>query len=430
MTEAELAFLSRIESCRDRLIELTRALVRINTVNPYSGDPSFGSEAAGQEFVRAELDPLGPNIVLFDCPDDIYERSGAIGPRSRNFRGRPNLVAEFEFGEGPRVVLNAHIDTVDTVGMTIPPFEPEVRDGKIWGRGSSDDKSGHAIAIVVLEALSEVAGDLGGSIVFESVVDEECNGSGAGTLACMDAGYCGDEAIMLDGEALEIIYGCSGVLTASVRVPGKAGHAAMAGTVNAIDKAIFVKGAIDALKAEREAANPGNRLNVGVFRAGTLPAVVPGLAEMQLNMTFSFHEAATLAEETGDWSGAPIREAFEERIAARAHEDDWLREHPPTVEWIKALPPYRVPPEHPLVSGLAAALRDALDREPVLLSLDAWGDAAWTDRVGGMPTVMFAPAMPGKAHSADECVEIEDIVGCAKVLGLYLYRRLRQSMPS
>ena len=430
MPDIEAEILCRVETSRDHLVELCQELVRINTVNPYAGDPVPGDEAAGQEFVRARLDPLGPHLVLFDCPADIYERSGVVGPKDRDFRGRPNVVAEFEFGEGPRVVLNAHIDTVDTVSMTIDPFAAEIRDGKVWGRGSSDDKGGQAVGIGVLEILAQFSDELCGSIVYESVVDEECNGSGAGTLACIDAGYVGDDAIILDGDAMTIFHGCGGCLTASIMVEGKAGHAAMPGSVNAIDKAIFVKQAIDAFRAEREAINPANRLNLGVFRSGTLPAVVPGSAEMQLNMVYSPEEAVEAEKRTGEWSGAPIRASFEERVAARAQEDEWLREHPPSVEWVKDLLPYRVERDHPIVAGLGEAYRDVVGLAPSVECIDAWGDAAWSDRIGGIPSVMLGPAKPGKAHTADECVEIEDLVSTAKALALYLFRRLRVQQVS
>jgi len=424
MPDLKTEILSRIDSKRDHIIELCRQLVQINTVNPYSGDPAPGDEAAGQDFIRQQLDPLGPHLVSFDCPDNIYQQSGVIGPEGRSFRGRPNLVAEFEFGDGPQVVLNAHIDTVDTVGMTIEPFAAEVRDGKIWGRGTSDDKSGHAVAIAVLEVLSDLADELRGSIIYESVVDEECNGSGAGTLACIAAGYVGDEAIILDGEGLVILHGCGGCLTASVMVEGKAGHAAMPGAVNAIDKAVFIKEAIDTFKAQRERANPGNRLNLGVFRSGTLPAVVPGSAEMQLNMVYSVEEAAQAEKTIGEWSGKAIRTEFEHRIAARARQDEWLRDHPPEVEWVKDLLPYRLEPDHPLVAGLASAYREIMGCDATLECMDAWGDAAWTSRIARMPTVMFAPGEPGKEHSADEFVRIENLVHAARILALYLYRRL------
>jgi len=84
------AVVKRVESRADEIISIAQQLVRVNTVNPYSGDPpeQCGGEAAGQ----AVIEPL----------------------------------------------LMFHMDTVGVTGMTIPPHSGDIRDGKLYGRGSSD----------------------------------------------------------------------------------------------------------------------------------------------------------------------------------------------------------------------------------------------------------------------------------------------------
>ena len=129
----------RAEALADETIALAQALVRANTVNPYSGDPSWGNEANGQAILEPVLRDLGARIERFDCPPDVYQRAGVLGPKNREFAGRPNLQAEMVFSEsGPRVVLQAHMDTVGISDMTIEPFSGDVRDGRLYGRGSSD----------------------------------------------------------------------------------------------------------------------------------------------------------------------------------------------------------------------------------------------------------------------------------------------------
>ena len=70
------------------------------------------------------------------------------------------------------------------------------------------------MGITAIKAVLAFADELAGSIVHESVVDEECNGSGAGTLACTLEGYTGDEAVVIDGGQLIVTRGCQGCLTA------------------------------------------------------------------------------------------------------------------------------------------------------------------------------------------------------------------------
>ncbi|MDH7569220.1 MAG: M20/M25/M40 family metallo-hydrolase, partial [Armatimonadota bacterium] len=142
---------ARAEALAAETVDLTRALVRANTVNPYSGDPVWGNEANGQAILEPILRELGARVELFDCPADVYQRAGVLGPRDREFSGRPNLQAQWEFGAGgPRVVLQAHMDTVGVSDMTGDPFSAEVRDGRIWGRGSSDCKGGIAATVTAL----------------------------------------------------------------------------------------------------------------------------------------------------------------------------------------------------------------------------------------------------------------------------------------
>src|SRR5207248_2372959 len=86
-----------------------------------------------------------------------------------------------------------HIDTVGVEGMTQDdPFSGEIRDGKLWGRGSSDMKGGLAAAVTALRTLYDVRHELRGRVIFASVVEEESNGSGAGALAWIDRARRGD----------------------------------------------------------------------------------------------------------------------------------------------------------------------------------------------------------------------------------------------
>ena len=212
---------SRVDASQAEIVELCQSLVRINTVNPYSGDRLPGGEKAGQEFLAPLLAALGGEVTLFDCPDDIYTRAGILGPKKRDFRGRPNLVARFDFGPGPTIIINGHMDTVGIDNMAADALSGRIDGGCLYARGTSDCKGGITVGVSAIRALLASGGELRGSIVFESVVDEECNGGGAGTLACLDAGYTGDIAIFVDGNAGTLTMGCGGCLTADVFVEGQ-----------------------------------------------------------------------------------------------------------------------------------------------------------------------------------------------------------------
>lgn len=413
-------FMSAAEEQREALVERLRDLVQIDTRNPYSGDPDSPGEAAGQDYLEPVLREMGADTTLFDCPGDIYERMQVIGPAGREFGGRPNLVGEWNFGDGPRVILNGHMDTVGAAGMAIDPFAAQVSEGAIWGRGTSDCKGGITTALGAIGLLLEAGLKLRGSLVLQSVVDEECSGSGAGTLACIDAGYTGDMAIFVDGKGQTVTLGCGGCLTADVTVEGREGHAAHGTGVSAIDKGCVVKQAIDRFKAEREGARPDCRVNIGIFRSGVHAAVVPGSAYMSLNIVYDVEEAAEAEAAGHPWGGAPIRARFEEMIREAEAADEWLAEHPSEIVWVKDLVPFDGSEDDPLARLMGEAVRAELGREPQFDRMMAWSDACWPAARGGIPTVLFGPALGGEAHGPREHIMIDDLVAGAAVLAAAL----------
>jgi acetylornithine deacetylase len=413
-----------VDSLRDETVRTCQDLVRINTMNPYSGDPHSAGEKAGQEYLAPILEGLGAQVTLFEPTPDIYDRCGVLGPKNRVFTDRPNLVAEFGFGPGPRIVLNAHMDTVGAQDMEFDPFAAEVRDGKIWGRGTSDCKGGQTVGVMALKALLALGVELHGSVCFQSVVDEECNGGGAGTLACIEAGHThGDLAIFLDGNELTFTLGCGGCLTADVFVQGRSGHAARGG-VSAIEKALSIKQAVDAFKREREARYPNALLNLGIFRSGVHPAVVPADAYLSLNIVYDLEEARAAEAEGRGWNGSAIREEFEQRLAEADRGDEWLAGHPTRVEWVKDLIPFAVPPADPAIQDFTATFRAVRQEEPVFNRMDAWSDSCYPARLANMPAVLFGPGTAGCAHASVEYVEIEKLVAATKVVAAHLAAKL------
>ncbi len=419
-------FIDAARDRREKLIQRMQDLVQIDTRNPYSGDEDAPGEAAGQEYVEPLLQEMGASTRLFDCPDDIYERMEIIGPAGRDFSGRPNLIGEWEFGEGPRVIVNGHMDTVGVSGMEIGPFDGGHRDGAVWGRGTSDCKGGINVAVEAISLLLDAGLDLGGSLVFASVVDEECSGSGAGTLACLDAGYTGDVAVFVDGNDLTVGLGCGGCLTVDVTVEGREGHAARGNGVSAIDRGMIVKQAIDRFKAERESVRPDCLVNIGIFRSGVHAAVIPGEAYLSLNIVYSVDEAEEAREAGHPWGAALIRERFERIVREVEASDEWLAEHPSEIVWIKDLVPFDQPDDDPWARSLGDALRGELDREPEHHRMVAWSDAAFPCALGDIPTLLFGPALSGEAHGPREHIMVDDMVDCTAALAAFLADTLAQ----
>jgi len=426
MKPEEKAFLASVCGLADKQIAWTRELVAIPTVNPYSGDDSAGSEAPGQQWVETKLQELGAEVRRVPVPPDVYEKGGIIGPTGRDWTDRDNVVGEWVLGNGSGrcIILNDHMDTVGTAGMAVAPYDPVIKDGIMWGRGTTDTKGNLVMGLMAVAALLVHAEGLNGRIVFESVVDEECNGAGAGTLACCLAGIRGDIALCLDGESSYTMNGCNGVVTARVVARGQPGHSSAGVSVNAIDKGVEVKQAIDAFAATHTEAFPKCMVNVGIFRSGTLPAIVPGEAELQMNMTYDLKDAQEAEAKEGHWDGRLFRRRFEAAMSDLGTANDWFSKKPVEVGWIKDVPPYLCPPDEPLVTVVAEAAREAREEDVPVRPMTAWVDGAHLARRFGIPAVGMGAGTPGCAHTATEHVVVADLLKGTKALALAVHRLL------
>jgi acetylornithine deacetylase len=430
-TRTERAVLAAVEDFSEDIAETLVALVRIPTVNPYGGDPGARGEAEGQRFLERLLRAAGGRTEYLPVPADVYERAGMLGPRGRSFAGRDNLIGRFKFGSGagPVVVLNGHMDTVGTAGFEGDPFSGR-RDGDlIHGRGSGDCKGGLVAGLFALRALAEAGATLNGEIVFESVVEEECSGAGAGTLACCLAGVRGRAAILLDGAAGRIFTGCQGIATFEATVRGRSGHGSYGG-VNAIEKLLVVKAAVDRFAAERAAAQPSQPVNVGVLQAGTAPWMVPDRGLLSANVNYGYAEAEQSQAAGRGFCGALVRGRFEQLLAEAAAADPWLREHLPELVWTKDVPPCRLEdaPAGAATGDLLAAARRGFElswgRPGEEGELPAWYDGSHLVRVGRMPTVALGSAEPGTAHTATEFNRVSNVKRAAGAVALAVLRLL------
>ncbi len=119
--------------------DLLRDLVAIPSVNP------MGREVEGPDYLEGRVTAY---LMAF------FERLGVPHQSIEVLPGSHNVLARFDNpGAKTTLLLDAHQDTVPVEGMTIPPFTPTVRDGRMYGRGSCDVKGGLATILSVLARL-------------------------------------------------------------------------------------------------------------------------------------------------------------------------------------------------------------------------------------------------------------------------------------
>lgn len=204
---------------REEVVDLLRALVRLDTVNPP------GNETRAAELLRDYLELHGVDCALY----------GRVPERA-------NLVARLPGRDpgAPRLLLLGHTDTVvaDPAEWTVDPWSGELRDAHVWGRGALDMKGQVAAAAVALATLAREGFRPSGDLILAAVADEEVgDGYGLSWLCethpeAVRATWCVNEG---SGDRIEVagrpLYLCSTAEKATapftVRVTGKSGHASM-----------------------------------------------------------------------------------------------------------------------------------------------------------------------------------------------------------
>jgi acetylornithine deacetylase len=414
----------------EQSVALLQELVRVPSVNPYfTGSDGPSRESDVQDILADRLTPLGAQIDRWE-PDAGVLAQYAGGPGyypDRDFRGRPNLAATLPgSGGGRSLLLLGHVDVVSAgEGWTVDPFGADRRDGTIYGRGTADMKAGLTGAVAALEVLRAAGIRLRGDVILASVVDEEAGGMG--TLALVDRGYRADGAIIPEPTDLHVAPLCRGIVWGRLTIPGRAGHIEMpqphwreGGAVDAIAHGRMVLDAIDRLNA-RWAASPSKRhpllplpcqVKVSMLDAGEYPTAYASV----MRVTF---DAQYLPAERDEWGlGGRVKAELERFFAEVAAQDEWLREHPPQLEWLIDADCAETPGDHPLTHTVHAAARLAGTESQVE------GMSSHTDMGllvnAGIPTLNFGPGAPSVAHQPDEHVAERDLMQATVTLALAL----------
>jgi acetylornithine deacetylase len=431
----EGAVLAAVDERADELVALASDLIRFDTTT--RGDPGEPArdEAALQEHLGQLLAAKGAEVELWEPKPGELDRWQRQVPAGLGFAGRPQLVARFAGAHAGRSLLfNGHIDVVSAEPRerwSSDPFKPEIRDGRLYGRGACDMKGGVAAMVMAALVLAEHSPGRAGDLIVNTVTDEEWNGAGA--LAAAAKGIGADAGIVPEATGFEPWVACRGVLCQTITVHGRPGHAEIpqpdwreGGAVNAIEKAALVLDAVRSLRERwrsdargRPLLAPGDLVPT-MIRAGEWWVNYPASCTLTVDITYLPEQG----DADGGW-GARLEREIEDWILERTSRDPWLAEHPPTFEWDSNLAPAEVPGEHP-IAACALAAGESVGRPGSVAALQGWHDAATFTRFG-TPTISYGPAGLSNdgqtmAHAVDEYVPVDDLVACAKALALAALR--------
>ncbi len=374
------------------VVSLLSELVRIPSVNP------MGRPISGPEFLEGRVsDYLCAKLAELGVPWERVE----IAPQ------RANILARLEGTPGaPVIVLDAHQDTVPVDGMVIPPFSGEVRDGKLWGRGSCDVKGGLAAMLAAFTRLVAEKPASRPTVVCSFTCDEEATSIGINHLCSSWSGDTPqykllptppDIAIVAEPTSLDAVVAHRGAVRWQLSTSGRACHSSNPQLgVNAIYRMGRVLGHLAEFatwlpqsRPEHPLCGPAT-LSVGLISGGISVNAVPDHCTIEIDRRVLPGE---------------LREDVIPEVAA------WLRER---LDFeVEHAEPFVFSP--PLGDDLNGAWADRLLAaiEPVVGQRKkigvAYGTHASRFAAVGVPSVVFGPGDIAQAHTEDEWIAVEQL---------------------
>ena len=202
--------------------------IAIELLQSFVQKPSTqGNEAGVQDLVAKKLQSLGMEIDRWDPDTEELKKSSFFVPSRPSYSGSPNVVGVLKgTGGGKSIILNGHIDVVpagDVTQWIDDPFSGLVKDGKIYGRGSTDMKGANVAMMMAVESIVRSGIQLKGDVIFHSVIEEETGG--VGTLAALLRGHCADAALVPEPTNMKLFISQQGSMWFRIVVPGLGAHA-------------------------------------------------------------------------------------------------------------------------------------------------------------------------------------------------------------
>jgi succinyl-diaminopimelate desuccinylase len=417
--EAARRIATAVDAMRDEQVEFLREIVRFPTENPPGRNYPECAAAIGRKMAEAGL-----RVETVEVPSDLLP---TLAPHGEGLP-RPSVLGTLEGAPArPLLHFTGHYDVVPAgEGWTLDPYAAIVRDGRVFGRGAADQKSGIAAQVFAIKALQRARLELRGTIVSSATPDEETGGfAGLGYL--VDRGIVARDTTdyCVITECLDpdtICLGHRGTLWLELETRGRQAHGStpMEG-VNAIDKMVDLINAVrteilpglDAVSTHPvvPAACRRSTFTVTMLRAGAKVNMVPASCRAAVDWRL-----------IPEQSVAAAKASLVDLCRRRSRSDpDFACE----VREIMAVDPTLVPDDTEVVKAFQAAGKAVLG-EPPRFSISPGSDDQKfvVQRAGIHQCILYGPGPLAAAHTADESQPIDDLLNGTKVMALAAWNLL------
>jgi succinyl-diaminopimelate desuccinylase len=405
VSDQEQALINSID--RDELVELTRDLVRIDSViRPETGN----TESKAVEFIAAWI-----------------RRELGIEPQVEEVEpGRQNIIATVDSGRpGAVLMLEGHTDVVsegDRRSWKFDPFGAEIAENRIYGRGACDMKGGVAVALLTVKAFHTSDVPFAGKIRLGLVCDEE--GMMIGIKDFIRKGHADDvsAAFVPEPEENQLCISMKGAMRATVRVHGKMAHGCMPLTgINPNTRLARTILAFEELEtAEKKRCGEDPYLGWPSITFTVIQAPPAG-QPAQLNVMPAEAIGYVDIRTTPTQDHEQLRRQLQQIVEELGEQD---KDYHAEIEFIEDRPVVAIEKEESVVTCSASAYRDVTGKEPVYNGVPGATDGTFLNAWKGIPCLVNGPGPRHIPHQKDEYIEIDELVEAARVYVVAAHRFL------
>ncbi len=328
---------------------------------------------------------------------------------------RPNVIITLDSNSDTTLLLESHFDIVPPgQNWTYPPFELTLKEGRAYGRGTADNKSGIAAALGAMRLLKR-EGKLDINIRLIAGVDEEIGGRWGVDYVLTDYGLTGNAALILDSGLERLYLGASGILWGKITIKGKQGHAGYPfKSKNAIHEALRFLEAFGSYKnmvekkestlfAPPEAPRKfvWGRYSVTMINSGEKENVIPGTCEIRFDRRL-------LPEEPLDQAEEELKKHFQQTLQGTGVEA--------TLEITNRLSGYHTPKNHPFAKTVFENIRKTTGKALPFAGELGGNDGTFFAK-NNIPVVCYGTIRADtRYHGIDEFVHLEDLKNIRDVI--------------